>query len=287
MDTAAETRRKMDAFIAELREDIRTQALHLPTLPDTAVQALFIINDPSSSIQDLAGIVARDTAIATRLVHYANSPLYRGEAPCNSIKAAITRLGMDKARAAIMALAMKDVFTSAHESIADRMEGLWSHSIEVAALSMILASRQPHLDPETALLAGLIHDIGVIPILNKAAETDFLTTDDAMLDRVISGLHNNLGKAILKVWSFDPEFIEVAGEHDNLARSPGDAPVDYTDIVTAANVESYAGTRHRLASVDRLTIPAYRRLGCTPASPDLDWENAEEAIQEVNLIFSS
>ncbi|MBA1332428.1 phosphohydrolase, partial [Candidatus Endoriftia persephone str. Guaymas] len=64
----------------------------LPTLPDVALEALVVINDIESSVNDLVKIISRDTALTARLIRYANSPLYRGVNPVSSIKQAITRI---------------------------------------------------------------------------------------------------------------------------------------------------------------------------------------------------
>ena len=114
---------------------------------------------------DVARIISKDTSMAARLVRYANSPLYRGINNVTSVKTAITRIGIDAVKHAILSLAMRDVFTTAFKPIQSRMEALWEHSVAVAAKAALLAEQFAHLNREEAMLAGLIHDVGVIPIL--------------------------------------------------------------------------------------------------------------------------
>jgi putative nucleotidyltransferase with HDIG domain len=282
-----DTKEIVDAFVAGLRADLQNNGVQIPTLPDISLQALFIINRDDSSIDDVTAVVARDTAMATRLVRYANSPAYRGLTRCATIKSAITRLGLQKTKNILLTMSMKEVFNTGHRSIKERMERLWEHSMEVAALSMLISLRQPHLDGEVALLAGLVHDVGVVPILNKAKDIDEIVHNDEQLGVIVASLHSAVGKAVLKAWNFDPDLIAVAAEHENLKRDPGDdAPVDYVDVVQAANIESYQATRHRLARVNRLHIPAYRRLGYTAEDPDLHWDQSKRGMEQVSRIFS-
>ncbi|SEQ24133.1 HD-like signal output (HDOD) domain, no enzymatic activity [Ectothiorhodospira magna] len=276
----------VDTFIDDLRRDLRNNGIYIPTLPDIAVQALFAINQDDSSIDQITAVVARDTAMAARLIRYANSPVYRGLSRCVTIKSAITRLGLEKARNVVLVLAMKDVFSSEHEHIRDRIEHLWRHSVEVAVLSFLLAGQHRHLEQEIALLAGLVHDVGVIPILNKAKDVEVIVENEKYLAMITQSLHMSVGRAVLKAWNFDPQLVEVAAEHDNLTRNPGpDTPIDYVDIVQAANIESYQSTRHHLAQVDRLNVPALIRLGCTPADPNLHWDSSQDDMKQVSLIF--
>ncbi len=210
---------------------------------------------------DVAGVVNKDTSMAARLVRYANSPLYRGVSSVSSVKAAITRIGFDAVKHAILSLAMKDVFTTPFISIRDRMEGLWCHSVAVAAKSVLLAAHFHHLNRDEAMLAGLIHDIGVIPILLKAKNYSQLLERESHLDKVIDLLHMSTGKFMLSHWNFDPVMIEVAGNSDRLDREPGGSEVDYVDIVQVANILSYEGSdRHYDASVLK-RVPAAQRLG--------------------------
>ncbi|MCG5499995.1 HDOD domain-containing protein [Ectothiorhodospira lacustris] len=276
----------VDEFISDLRQDLQNNGIQIPTLPDISIQALFTINRDDSSIDEITAVVARDTAMAARLIRYANSPIYRGLSRCTTIKSAITRLGLEKTKNVVLTLAMRDVFNTGHRGIRSRMETLWSHSVEVAIISSLLAWQHRHLDQEVALLAGLVHDVGIIPILNKAKNIDVIVENEKYLDMIISSLHMSVGRAILKAWNFDQQMIDVAAEHDNLKRDPGDdVPIDYVDIVQAANIESYQSTGHRLAKVDRLSVPSLRRLGCTPEDPTLHWDADQAAMEQVSRIF--
>ncbi len=280
------TRTDVEKFLESLRSDLERRMIDIPTLPDISVQALFIVQDDSSSIADLVNLISRDTALATRLVRHANSPAHRGLSRCATIRSAVTRLGMERARQAIVALSMKEVFQSGNEPIRVRMETLWNHSLEVAMVSYLLARRHPHLDPDTALLAGLVHDIGMIPILRRAEKTPVIYEDPKALQAAADAAHVAIGRAMLKNWNFDQEIIRAVGEHENLERKPDDdEPINYIDILQAANIESYNATAHRLAKIDRSLVAALRRLSATPGGSSLAWEDDAIGLEFVNQII--
>ncbi|MCB1760706.1 MAG: HDOD domain-containing protein [Gammaproteobacteria bacterium] len=259
-----EQKEKFDpkAFALELRDDIQQNRIKLPTLPAISLEALVVVNDAGSSMADVSKIIGKDTSMAARLVRYANSPLYRGINNVASVKSAITRIGMEAVKHAILSLAMRDVFTTGISAIQQRMEALWQHSVAVASKSALLAGSFAHLNRDEAMLAGLIHDVGAIPILLKAKDHQFLLDDERKLDKLVHALHMSVGKFMLSLWNFDPAMVEVAAEHDRLERNSASAQVDYVDIVQVANVLCHEATSgHPLCGIDTTTLPAFQRVG--------------------------
>lgn len=247
-------------FIDGLRKDLVNNKIKLPTLPNVAIESLLVLNNVDSSANDVVKIIHKDASITARLIRYANSPLYHGVTPVSTIKPAITRIGFDKVKSAIYAVSMKEVFRTTFKPIEQRMEALWAHSIAVGTRAATMAKHHPGLAPDVALVAGLVHDIGKIPILIKACEYEELHKKTEFLDNLLTKLHAKLGASVLKLWKFDPMIVAVAAEHENLARDPGDAPVDYVDLVQVANILSYEGSDHPLAKVDRTKIKAFTRI---------------------------
>ncbi|MCW8889257.1 MAG: HDOD domain-containing protein [Sedimenticola sp.] len=249
------------AFANTLVEDIEQNRIRLPTLPAISLEALLVVNDAGSSMADVAKIISKDTSMAARLVRYANSPLYRGVKTVSSVKAAITRIGFDAVKNAILSLAMRDVFTTSYRAIQDRMEGLWQHSVDVATKATQLVAHFPHLNKDEAMLAGLIHDVGTIPVLIKATEYPVLLEKEANLDKVIDKLHMPVGKFLLSRWNFDAQLVEVAASHDKLDRVPKSDQVDYVDIIQVANILSHQGSESRWSDLDIRKNKACQRVG--------------------------
>ncbi len=270
-------------FVDSVREDLRANKIYLPTLPALALEALLVINDVDSSAADLEKVISRDAALTARLIRYANSPLYRGLNTITTIKPAITRIGFQRVKNAVYAVSMKEVFRTSVKEIERRMDALWAHSVKVGAQAAMLAKSQNGLDADVALVAGLVHDIGHIPLLIKACDYEVMIKKPELLDKVLHKLHTQLGGSILKLWKFDEQVIKVAAEHEDLLRDPGDAPVDYVDIVQVANILSHEGTDHPLADIDRSTIKAFARIkqGEAEAQPGVD----EDTRQVEDIIF--
>jgi HD-like signal output (HDOD) protein len=269
------------AFVESVKEDLLANNIYLPTLPALALEALIIINDVDSSASDLEKVISRDASLTARLIRYANSPLYRGMNTIATIRPAITRIGFQRVKNAVYAVSMKEVFRTSVKEIEQRMDRLWSHSVKVGAQAAILAKAQPGLDPDVALVAGLVHDIGHIPLLIKATKFKDLIDNPDFLDKILYKLHPHVGGSILKLWKFDQNIVEVAAFHEDLSRNPQEgAPVDYVDIIQAANIISHEGTDHYLATVDRADIKAFARLNLSGGGDDLDADTkqVEDAV---------
>jgi putative nucleotidyltransferase with HDIG domain len=205
----------------------------------------------------------------------ANSALYRTSKPVRTIEQAIIKVGLKMVKNIVFAYSLKDMFRSSHTYINFRLKNMWTHSAEVAAVSYVLANKLGKFDPEYALLLGLLHDIGMLPILSYAERYPELAESPEQIDATIKQLHDEVGGIILSEWHFDEEFATVAREADDWYRDK-QAQADYCDLVLVAQLHSFIGKSKD--KVQQLTgarslpplceIPAVRKLGLHTEGPE-------------------
>jgi len=250
---------EQETFYNEIIADLENGRLVLPTLPEVALKVRDIVDDPDTTSAKLAGIIVTDPALSTRLVKVANSALYRGRYPVESIQMAVSRLGLTMVRNLVTSLVMEQMFQATSNRLEKRLHDLWEHSTEVAAISQIIASKQAGIKADEAMLAGLIHDIGILPILIKAEESPAMFKDPAVLNSLILRLHTRIGAAILRSWKFPESLIAVAAEHENYDRDTGKGP-DLVDIIQVANIQSYMNTNKALRQEQLQNVKAFTKL---------------------------
>lgn len=272
-----------DVFVNELIEDLESGNLQLPTLPEVALRVRDVVDDENASANQIAEIIAQDAALSARLLQVANSPLYRGRQEIDRLSMVVSRLGNKLVRNLVTSQVMKQMFQATNDMVDKRLRDVWEHSVQVAAIARALAANTPGVMPDQAMLAGLLHDIGTLPILYRAEERDELLDTPGLLDELILRLHTRIGGAILKHWKFPDMLVAVAAEHENLERDhPG--PADLIDVVQVANLQSHMDTDHPLAIVDWSSVSAFQRLGLDDNVNEIELTDVEE-IQEVKRLF--
>jgi HD-like signal output (HDOD) protein len=270
-------------FLQELLKELENKTLVLPTLPEVALRVRDAVDDEDASISDISKVIATDAALGARLIQVANSPLMRASQEIESLDMAVNRLGLKLVRDMVISMVMEQMFQATSEVTDKKLREIWEHSTLVAAISHTLAAQFTKLSPQQALLAGLVHDIGALPILTKAEDYPQLLQNEAALDRIIEKLHSKIGHAILKAWNFPAELVKVPLEHENLQRDS--EQVDYVDIVTVANLQSYMGTDHPMASLDWSKVPAFAKLGLNPEINVVEMEETAEDIKEAQRLL--
>ena len=274
-----------EQILERFLEDMDNNRLILPTLPEVALRVRDEVEKENCNAADIAKIVGTDVALSARLLQVCNSPLYRTRMPVENIQTAIARLGNLQVRNLVSSLVMQQMFQATSDVLDKRMRQSWEHSTNVAAISYVLAAAAG-IPKDQAMLAGLIHDIGALPIIVHAEEMPELRDDAALLDKVIKKLHCIIGERILKSWEFPDSLVKVAAQHENLDRDPGDdEEVDYVDVVIVANLQSYIGTNHPYTKMDWTTIPAFHRIGIEPEINIVDIEENQEQLQEVRAML--
>ncbi|MDH5444716.1 MAG: HDOD domain-containing protein [Gammaproteobacteria bacterium] len=270
-------------LITELLEDLENDRLVLPTLPEVALRVRDTLEDENMGLPEVANVITSDTAVSARLIQIANSPLLRASRQIDTVELAVSRMGGDMVRNLVMSIVMEQMFQATSDATDRRLRSLWEHSTTVAAICHTLASKYTDLTPDQALLAGLVHDIGSLPIIARAEDVPDLLRNTDMLDSIIQQTHNEVGKAILSKWNFPAEIIKVAELHDDT--SYDSKSTDYTDVVIVANLQSYLGTTHSMNEIDWNTVPAFEKLGMDTSINIVTMEGVGDDIKAIKSVL--
>ncbi len=274
----------VDAVRDEVTTAISKDQLQLPTLPEVALNIRDAAEREDISANELADVIAGDPSLAARVLKVANSPMYRGAREIETISTAVSRLGIDYTCNLATGLAMQQMFQATSEVIDRKLRAVWAQATQVAAISTVLARNFTKLKGDQAMLAGLTHNIGALPVLTWAEEHDRLLNDSFTLDRVIDEIHGELGGLILRNWKFPAEIAAVPVQHTQYDRDS--QQTDYVDVVMVAHLQTYAGTHHPCAQLDWSTIKAFGKLGLDPSIEATDIEDLSQDMQAAMEMLS-
>jgi HD-like signal output (HDOD) protein len=273
-----------NAFLEDLYQAIDQKKLTLPTLPEVALKVRDAVENDNSSAAQVAEMIATDAALSARLLQVANSPLYRGRNPIDNLQLAVARLGTKLVRSLVVSLIMQQIFQATSDLLDKRFRQTWEQSVQIAAISRVLAQNLKHLDKEQALLAGLIHNIGALPVLTMAENYPQLLEDEAELDRVIDALSPRIGQRILKEWDFPDSLVRVPANFLDLHYEGGNQ-ADYVDVVIVGRLQVLIDQDHPVNEVDWNTVPAFAKVGLEPEIQVIDIEGVAEDVAEIEHIL--
>lgn len=274
------------AFLETLNQAIDNNKLTLPTLPEVAIQVRNAVEKENSTAKQVADIIVTDAALSARLLQVANSPLYRGRVAIDSVQMAVTRLGVRLVRSLVVSLIMQQIFQATHDLLDQKFRQVWEESVQIAALSRVLAGNLDHLDQDQAMLGGLIHNIGALPILAMAENYDELLENPEELDRVIVALSPTVGSRILQMWDFPESLIKVT-EHTLDLDYQSEAEADYVDVVQVARLESLVGKPNSVPMTEWGNIPAFLKVGVETEVNIIELEGVADDVQNIEVMFLS
>ena len=266
---------------------MQSEDLMLPTIPDVAFKIRRAINDDKCNVSSIARIVQIDPSITAKLIQLSNSPLYMGRKKIESCPEALTRLGLITAQGIITSFAMKSVFNARSPIIRQKMAELWAHSSYIASISAVFAHKIPGFDPDRAMLAGLIHDIGIVPILTYADNHPDVIANPKDLVETVKELRADIGVQIIRRWDFPDDFEDVVINSENWFRNDNN-PSSYADIVMISQLHSFIGKVDikRIPKIDAL--PTYKKLaGHLDANDSINiLDTAKDEIEQLRQMLA-
>lgn len=230
---------QVNAVLATLSGDIKTNKLELPSPPDILLKIRKIAATPNTTANDIADLVKQDPHISGRLIKVANCALFGGRQHVSSVKAAVARLGFSRVQNLIIGLSIaQNMMKTKMQGLEDYFKPSWHKSNHVAAISCVLAQQKSSIDPEQALLAGMVHNIGTLPLILRLNHITELKANPKVLkmvaDVVIPKLYPKAGKLVMESWNFSPDIVSIALSHCDLTRET-DGAISLDDIVAIAH----------------------------------------------------
>lgn len=212
-----------------------------PTCFDVTLRLRRELQNPDFSIQNLAGVISVEPLIASKLMRLANSVMYAGAAmPVRDVQGAVLRLGVQVVRSTALAIAMTQIVHAKELApFTDFTNALWEHTVKSAAIAKVLSKRLTRINPDEAMLAGLVHDLGAFYMLYRAAQYPELKMRPESLKHLIIQWHESIGVTLLNALSLPEDIVDSTIDHDHL-RDEVPKLSSLRDVVYVANV--LAGT---------------------------------------------
>jgi HD-like signal output (HDOD) protein len=190
----------------------------------TSLKVQEAIDDGDCSLEVASKIILNEPLLAAKVVSVANSVAFsRSSGQVANVRSAIARIGFNTLRALVSSLVMQQIAgASKNPLIRSKINQLWEHSAQVASLSQVLARRVTKSNPDTAMFAGIVHEVGGFYILSRAEEFPcLLEPDDLDAPPLENDLNINtfieresqeaiIGRAVLKNLNMPVSILEAA-----------------------------------------------------------------------------
>ena len=249
-----------EKILQMLDKKIKTKQLVLPSMPDVFLQIKKIVDDPSSNIGNVAKIITRDPSLAARILKVANNVMYRGNDEITNLQLAVSRMGLQLVKTLVTSHAITQMFNQPKGALKPFFDNLQQHSSEVSANAYAIAKKYSKINPDDALLAGLVHNIGYLPMARCVESFPEAEENPNLLIEVMGSVHTKVGEMVLESWSF-PQHIIDASKHYVEEFRKGPATTDLTDIVIIAGLNTHRGTDHPCTLPDWSLYPAFQKIG--------------------------
>jgi HD-like signal output (HDOD) protein len=207
------------AFLQKLASEVSAGSIDLPCFPDVVIRISTALADPDTTSERVVTIVGAEPRLAARILQTANSAAFNSSGkPLTDLRSAITRLGHQMVHGTAMSYAMLQMKNEASlRSIVQPMTELWNKSIAVASISRIVAKRT-HVSVDEAFLTGLLHGIGNLYIIARAATQAAGFGNEHFGMDLLAGWQASIGKAVLESWGFAEEMCDAVGDQSDHER---------------------------------------------------------------------
>lgn len=208
-----------------------------PTSFDIVMRLRKALQDPDISREQIVALITLDPLLSARILALANSAFYNpGGAPIRDLPRAIDRLGLQAVRTTALAIAMKQLLLArgvvASQEQADR---LWQHSLRSASAAYVVARRLTRINPDEALLAGMVHDIGAFYMIYRASQYEELVLRPETTRYLVIRWHESVGHSLAISLGLPEAIADAMRDHDQPRLLP-DPPRNLADVVYLSNL---------------------------------------------------
>lgn len=271
---------KTNGIYSEIYKKISEDGSKFPSLPEVSIRLREELNNPNRTNKSIAKIIQIDMALAAFILKTARSAWFLSRLSVNTLEDAVRRLGANDAYNVALAFFLRSTYSHSNSKLASDLKDIYLSSVRTSAISSILASKISKVNPNRAMLGGLLQDIGAPLILTCLYERKEIYDDPVARGEALDELCPLVGALILKTWEFDDDLMEVVKSRKHWQREH-DAKSDLADVVLLARFHSMIGTPSFNECPPLMEIPAYQKMPEQTLSPNQSIQLVEECRNEI------
>jgi len=224
-------------FVQALASELSGGKIELPGFPHIVMRVQKVLGDEKSDANRIVKVLGSEPVLASQIIRMANSAaLNPAGASCSDLRAAVARVGLDTVRSATIAFAVRQLRDAPQlKGLENPLGVLWRRSVLIASLSCVIARRLTQVNPDTALLAGLLQGIGRLYILTRASHHRALFADQESYHMIEQDWHLSIAAALLENWGIAEEIVQAVHESETLDRDTR-GPVSLTDVLIVGTI---------------------------------------------------
>jgi len=253
------------SIIYDIYRYIMCNDAQLPTLPAVANDITELYQNQIVDAGRLAKVLLTYPAVSDKLVRGATKNQdFSNKTPEQIMLDVASRLGTKSAYSLIMTHIINQLYVSQPAALAEKLKPYREHSLNVAAISRCLAKNLSGFSPDRAMLAGMIHAVGNLVVVDFLVHNgDDFALDSEEINHATLTLRQEFTSLLLRRWKFAEDVVLAAESCEDWFRNPSDE-LDLSDIVLVANYHSCLSADRAASLPPIATIPAMQRFNMTP-----------------------
>lgn len=267
-------------ILQELHKELMGDSLKLPVFPDVALRVREACGQVDCSLENLSKIIQYDTGLSVYILRVANSSMYRGVDKVDSLRKALTRIGLSATRNLAVSYAMRAMYENRSEVVKTYLAKQWERSVSVAANAFVIAKLFSFCEPDKAMLAGILQDVGCLPIIDRLEKYPQVFQHDNAVNQYFQRFAAELGVEIVRHWKFDEEMQEVVQRRNDWAGEI-ESTTGLSDLVLVARYHSQIGTSQKKSLPPIKSIKAFGKLGIDVSDESNSLKIVQQAREEI------
>ncbi|MFW5784832.1 MAG: HDOD domain-containing protein [Chitinispirillaceae bacterium] len=274
----------------------RLQSINtLPTLPSVIVKITELLQNPSTSAEEVGRAIKTDQALTSKVLKLVNSAFYGFPGKIGTITHAIVILGFSTVKNIVLTASILDAFKKDSSNDNDfNPEDFWIHSVACGAAAQCIARTIGSDEKEECFIGGLIHDIGKIILCTYMPEEFLRTIHKSGIEKklffqsekeLFDVTHQEIGSELARLWHLPPHLNNaIAYHHNPSTRREGyklTAIVHCADIFVRA-LDYGNGGDDRVPPIDE---KVWRNLGLDNVSLPTLFDNISDEVNKAEVFF--
>ncbi len=236
--------------------ELTREVVDLVSLPEIYLKVRELLDDPGSSLVDVARVISVDPGIATRILRIANSAFCGFTTPIETVPHAVTVLGAQQVHDLVLATSIARAFAGIPEELVN-MEQFWRISVSCGAQAMVIAENRGIADSERVFTIGLLAHVGRLVLYlylpTVMREVHLEATENGL--SIPQALENKLGfddaavaAELLSTWNLPMSLVDPVRRYTR----PGGHEDDHLEAAITLIASTIADNRDICSDIDEI-----------------------------------